>query len=115
MRKRLLFHVEAALSGRDDTRADDVRRTAARLADDCGCAMGGAFLWVALLVGAPTLVITQHARPLAFVGAIAAVFAAAGLGKAVGIGLATLRLLLLVRRLGSVAATERGPRHVHLH
>src|SRR5690242_18338512 len=98
MRKRLLFRVEAILSGRDDTRADDARRRAARLADECGCALGGVFLWVALL-GGTVLVIVEDARPLSFLVAFVSVLAAAGLGKVVGILVATLRLLLLVHRL----------------
>jgi|SRR4051794_29674018 hypothetical protein len=115
MRKRLLFRVEAALAGVDDAHAADVRRTAARLADDCGCAMGGAFLWAALLVGGPGLVLTQGARPLVLLVAVAGVLLAAASGKAVGVGVATLRLFLVVRRLRSVAVAEKGLRHVHLH
>jgi hypothetical protein len=115
MRKRLLFQVEAALSGRDDAHADDVRRTAARLADDCGCAMGAAFLWAALVIGAPALVLSQHARPLTLFGAVAGVVAAAAVGKLVGVGVASLRLLLLVRRLGTATVPGKGLRHVHLH
>jgi hypothetical protein len=121
MRKRLLFRVEAALDGVDgvsggaDAHAGDVRHVAARLADDCGCAMGGIFLWAALLLGGPAYVVTHDARPLSFLVAVAGVVVAAALGKLVGVGIATLRLLLLVRRLGSVAAPRRGFRHVHLH
>ena len=115
MRRQLLFRMEAALPALDHTQVLDARHAAARLGDDCGCAMGGIFLWAALLVGAPTLVATYGVRPLVFVVAAAAVVVGAALGKLVGIGIASLRLLMLVRRMEAASLPERGFWSVHLH
>jgi hypothetical protein len=115
MRRRLLFRVEAALAGLTDPQVSAVRREAARLRDECGCAMGGVFLWAALLVGTPVLLIARGPSPLTFLVAAIAVLAAAALGKVVGVGVAGLRLLVLVRRVEATAPHGRSAGHVHLH
>jgi VIT1/CCC1 family predicted Fe2+/Mn2+ transporter len=115
MRKRLAYRVEAALPGLDSARASDVRRRVARLVADCGCAMGGVFLWGALLLLAPFLVVIRGATPVVLLAAAALVLVGAGVGKALGIAVATVRLQVLVHRVTSASGSERRQSHVDVH
>ena len=97
--------LERLLAARPDRR-DALRpyvQQAKRLRNECGCAMSGAFL-----VGAIGLLIVHYlffrdiirvSLPGEVLAAVAFVFGAGLIGKAVGIGIARARLVLLYRHL----------------
>jgi hypothetical protein len=90
-----------------DPRKAEFRRRIAALADECGCEMSGAFIAVALVLSAAYLLLVGVGLGSA-IGAIVFVLVAGVVGKAIGLGVARLRLLWLGRvlaaRLSSVQA-----------
>jgi VIT1/CCC1 family predicted Fe2+/Mn2+ transporter len=88
----------------DDALAEHFRSRAGVLANECGCAMGGAFLVASAVVAAVYLFLFGHFTITAIVVSVAVTFASAMAGKAVGIGTACARLLLLRRQLRTSVA-----------
>jgi VIT1/CCC1 family predicted Fe2+/Mn2+ transporter len=88
----------------DDAAAERFRSRAGVLVNDCGCAMGGAFLVASAVAAAVYLFIFGHFTITAIVVAAAVTFASAMAGKAVGIGTACARLFLLRRQLRASVA-----------
>lgn len=83
----------------DDPQREVFQRRAIAYHRDCGCAMGGAFMVVtAALVVLDVLFVHRFSLEHALVGT-AAVFVAAALGKAFGLGLAAMRLVVLRRTI----------------
>ena len=78
-----------------------IRAKIARLAGECGCAMGGVFLIAASVIAAtysvavsePSIRLLLLSAPFVFVGAL--------LGKLTGVMLAVVRLTVLRRRLAA--------------
>jgi hypothetical protein len=83
----------------DDAAAERFRSRAGVLVNECGCATGGAFLVATAVAAAAYLFIFGHLTATAVAIAAAVTFASAIVGKAVGIGAAGARLLMLRRQL----------------
>jgi hypothetical protein len=98
---RILDEVDAAIARMswDDGEKSRVRARARRHYHACGCALSGAFLVLATLAFLASLVLSNRFSwslvPLGAVG----VFGAGLVGKAIGIGWARARLVLLHRSL----------------
>jgi hypothetical protein len=88
----------------EDTAAEHFRSPVGVLANECGCAMGGAFLVATAVIVATYLFPFGHFTATAVVVATAVTFASAMAGKAVGISVACVRLLLLRRRFRASVA-----------
>lgn len=81
------------------------RASIARLGNECGCAMGGAFLIAAsLLVTAYATFFGELGVQLVMLG-VGFVFGASMLGKLIGILIAVARLAVIRRRLGRHVAS----------
>lgn len=97
-----------------DPRKAEFRSRTATLAQECGCTMGGVFfvgasvLAVASFIAAGQLSIGSGLLSIGFV------FAAALLGKLVGLGLARIRLLALRHALTTRLSSSEVD-HVQLH
>ena len=77
-----------------------IRASIARLGNECGCRMGGAFLIAAsLLVAAYTVFFGELGVRLVLLG-FAFVFVTSMLGKLTGMLIAVARLAVISRRLG---------------
>jgi hypothetical protein len=92
----------------------DVRARMARYNRECGCALGGASMVVALLAAVAYLIATETFGVGVAFAAVAFVFACSLLGKAVGLLVASLRLELLRRSLCRRLRAE-GERHVYVY
>jgi hypothetical protein len=92
------------LSGDDGEKAR-LRDRARRYRNACGCALSGLFLIVSIAACGAGLVLADPFRWSLVAIGIAFVFCASLLGKAVGIGWARVRLLLLHRSLTRRLAT----------
>lgn len=99
-------------------RADDESRRllvqrAHRYRTECGCAMGAAFMTVAMIAFAAHVVLERHftlghlSRQL-LVGAVV-VFVCSVLGKVIGIGIGKLRYVTLRRRIRRLYGSEVAP------
>jgi hypothetical protein len=84
----------------------------ARLGNECGCAMGGAFMIAAsVLVAGYAAIVTEVGVRLVVLG-VGVVLVASMLGKLTGILIAVARLTVLRRRLGRrVARALEAKRH----
>jgi hypothetical protein len=98
----------------DDPAKARLRERARAHAQDCGCAMGAAFMSVVLVAAPVWLLATGGMRVGALVVAVALVFVAAMVGKAAGLLLAHARLVVMLRSLER-RAEPWGARHVHVH
>jgi hypothetical protein len=106
MKHRLneLYRVIDRLSG-DDSEKARLRDRVRRYRDACGCALSGLFL-IASIVGCGVgLILADPFRWSLVAIGIAFIFCAGLLGKAIGIGWARARLLLLHRSLVRRLAT----------
>ncbi len=83
-------------------------------ARDCGCATGGAFLGVALVLTVLYLAATADMRVRTLVASAAFVLLATLLGKVAGLLLAWLKLAALQRSL-SRRVGGSGSKNVHVH
>ena len=92
-----------------DPRKAEFRRLIAALADECGCTMGGIFLVAATVVAIGWFAVNGGFAIGSAVIAAILVFAASLVGKALGLGMARVRLLRvrseLAARLASVPIT----------
>jgi hypothetical protein len=89
-----------------DPRKAQLRKHIASLADECGCRMAGSFFVAAAALVIGYLVTTGMQAGAAVVG-MGLVVAASLVGKAIGLGVARLRLRLLERRLtGRLSSVE---------
>jgi hypothetical protein len=87
------------------------RACIARLGNECGCAMGGAFLIAAsLLVAVYAVVFGELGVRLVVLGVVF-VFVASMLGKLTGILIAVARLAVIGRRLGGRVASVVDATH----
>lgn len=98
---RILEQVDVAIARMpwDDGEKSRVRGRARRYAHACGCALGGAFSVFAILAGLAGFALADHFSWTLIPLAVAGVFCAGLLGKAIGIGWARARLRLLHRSL----------------
>ena len=93
-----VFAAIARLPG-DDGEKLRLRDRARRYHRACGCALGGAFLIIAILASIGALVLADPFRWSLIALSLAGVFGAGFLGKAIGIGWARARLRLMHRLL----------------
>jgi hypothetical protein len=91
-----------------DPRKADFRRLIAALADECGCTMGGIFLVAATILAIAYFIIAGGLTIGSALLAIAVVFVASLVGKAIGLGLARIRLLRLRRVLSARLVSVRA-------
>ena len=97
-----------------DSRIGEIRFRIARLANECGCAMGGTFLAIAVTTSIAYFLVAGEPGLRSGLLAIGFVFVASMVGKFVGLGVARIRLLWLHRVLTArLASVEMS--HVHLH
>ena len=89
----------------DDPRKAEVRRLIAALADECGCTMGGIFLVAATVVAIGWFVVNGGLGIGSAVIAGILVFAASLVGKAIGLGIARIRMLRLRHELAARLAS----------
>jgi hypothetical protein len=97
-----------------DPRSSEIQSRIARLASDCGCAMGGVFSTVTLVA---VTVYFLGIGPLDWssgMSAIALVFVSSLLGKLFGLLVARIRILWL-RRLLETRRESVEVSHVHMH
>jgi hypothetical protein len=97
--------LDGLLAARPDQR-DALRsyvQRAKALRNECGCAMSGAFLTAAIVVFITQFVFFRNVHRMPLLGEVPAgvafVFVAGLIGKALGVGVARLRLALLYRGL----------------
>ena len=88
-----------------DPRKAEFRRLIAALADECGCTMGGIFLVAATVVAIGWFVVNGGfgIGSAAIAGIL--VFAASLVGKAIGLGIARIRMLRLRHELAARLAS----------
>jgi hypothetical protein len=116
MRRRLLNEINTVLIDLNPDRAALWRVRAGSLARDCGCAMGGVFVLATLMLFAPVLFLLAGVSSGTVVIFIVTLLVSAGAGKALGIGVATLRLNRLARRVrGAASSTRVTGRNVHMY
>ena len=87
-----------------DPGKETARACIARLGNECGCAMGGAFLIAASLLFAAYAVLFGELGVRLVVLGVVFVFVASMLGKLTGILIAVARLVVIRRRLGGHVA-----------
>ena len=85
-----------------------LRRAIAAQANECGCSMGGAFLALASVATVAYFLVAGGLGLKSTLTAVGAVCCACFLGKAVGLGIARVRLHLLQRTLMARLASTRG-------
>jgi hypothetical protein len=84
---------------RDDPQRADYQRRAIAYQSDCGCSMGAAFMVGSILGVAIAFTVDYRISVFRGVLAVVTVLLATAVGKAVGLALARLRLVLLRRRI----------------
>jgi hypothetical protein len=108
----LVDHLLAHVPRDDPERAELVSR-ARKYSRDCGCAMGGAFLGVAVLLTIAYLTATLDVSVRSLVAGAVCVFAATVVGKLIGLLLAWVRLVVLYRSLSR--RRRAAADHVYVH
>jgi hypothetical protein len=103
----------AQISRGDPERAELVAR-ARKHSRGCGCAMGGAFLGVAMPLTLAYFVVTQDLTVQGLFASALFVVAATLLGKFIGLLLAWVKLVLLCRSL-SRRLQRAATNHVYVH
>jgi hypothetical protein len=98
-----------------DVERSEVYSALSKYNRECGCAQGGFATASALVAVIAYFGVTQEFGWRLLAVAFALVFAAAALGKAVGLLLASARLVLLRRSLARRMLLVEGRRDVYLH
>jgi hypothetical protein len=88
----------------DDPQKGELRKLVASRAGECGCSMGGAFLLGASVIAGVYFAVGGGLNPSSALKALGGVFCVSLIGKAVGIGIARVRLLSLRRTLATKLA-----------
>lgn len=115
-RRRFMARTSVAIDGLvtdlglDPSERGDVQRRMTRYNRECGCALGGATMAVALGATAAYMTATATIGIVPIVVAAGVVFASSLLGKAAGLAVASLRLELLRRSLERRKRGRRGSR-----
>ena len=103
-----------ALISRDDPERVELVARARKHSRDCGCAMGGAFLGIAVLLTLGYLAATPDVSARSVLAGALFVVITTLLGKLLGLLLAWVKLVVLYRSL-SRRLGRGGTDHVYLH
>lgn len=96
------------------SRKEEIRTRIAKLANECGCNLGGVFFAAAMAAAVIYFLIAEGVGLGSVLVAAGLVFVTSIVGKFVGLYLARIRLLLLRRVLRARLASV-GANRVHLH
>jgi hypothetical protein len=98
--------IDRAVAALEPSRAEATRSRLRRIQTDCGCREGALLMLAATLATALQLALQAEPRPAATVALtlVGVLFGSAAVGKAIGLAIARVRLLVALSRLERAAS-----------